>query len=77
MPISNADAQPRASVAETYELILEDLDYAISHAPDFSSTFYVSKIAAKALKSKVALYKRTTVLRLLWLEKYLILMKEN
>lgn len=58
MPISNADAQPRASVAETYELILEDLDYAISHAPDFSSTFYVSKIAAKALKSKVALYQK-------------------
>ncbi|WP_161554585.1 RagB/SusD family nutrient uptake outer membrane protein [Sinomicrobium soli] len=57
-PISNADPQPRAGVAEVYSLILEDLDYAIAHAPAFTNTFYVSGIAAKALKSKVLLYKK-------------------
>lgn len=57
-PISNADAQARTTVAEVYKLILEDLDYAIAHAPDFSNTFYASNLAAKALKSKVALYRK-------------------
>ena len=57
-PISDASIQARASVAETYNLILEDLDYAILNAPEFSNTFYVSNLFAKALKSKVLLYKK-------------------
>lgn len=57
-PISDASVQPRASVAETYNLILEDLDYAIENAPEFSNTFFVSNLFAKALKSKVLLYKK-------------------
>lgn len=57
-PISDASIQPRATVAETYDLILEDLDYAIQNAPDFSNTFYTSKLFAIGLKSKVMLYKK-------------------
>ncbi|WP_298286506.1 RagB/SusD family nutrient uptake outer membrane protein [uncultured Lutibacter sp.] len=57
-PIVSANPQARASVAETYNLILEDLEYAIQYAPGFSDTFYASSIAAKALKSKVLLYKK-------------------
>ncbi|WP_298263144.1 RagB/SusD family nutrient uptake outer membrane protein [uncultured Lutibacter sp.] len=57
-PIVSANPQARASVAETYNLILEDLEYAIQYAPSFSDTFYASSIAAKALKSKVLLYKK-------------------
>ena len=57
-PISDATIQGRATVAESYSLILEDLDYAIANAPDFYNTFYTSNLFAKALKSKVLLYKK-------------------
>jgi hypothetical protein len=57
-PISGAIPQPRATVSECYKLILEDLDYAIQYGPNFSNTFYASNLAAKALKSKVLLYKK-------------------
>ncbi|GAA4304680.1 RagB/SusD family nutrient uptake outer membrane protein [Aestuariibaculum suncheonense] len=57
-PISDASIQPRTTVQATYELILDDLDFAIDNAPDFSNTFYVSNLFAKALKSKVLLYKK-------------------
>jgi len=57
-PIVSANPQARASVLETYNLILEDLEYAIEYAPSFSDTFYASSLAAKALKSKVLLYKK-------------------
>lgn len=56
-PIKDASIQPRATVAEVYELILADLDYAIQNAPGFTNTFYASKSFAKGLKSKVLLYK--------------------
>ncbi|WP_299666172.1 RagB/SusD family nutrient uptake outer membrane protein [uncultured Polaribacter sp.] len=57
-PTSNVNPQPRASVEETYQSILNDLDDAIQNAPDFSTTLHASKIAAEALKSKVLLYKK-------------------
>lgn len=57
-PIIDASVQPRNSVAESYDLILEDLDYAIQYAPPFSNTFFASNLFAKALKSKVLLYKK-------------------
>lgn len=55
-PIKSAEPQARASVKETYELIIADLDYAIAKAPAFKSTFYASKQASMALKAKVLLY---------------------
>lgn len=57
-PINDAEVKPRASVAEVYGFILEDLDYAVKNGPDFSNSFYTSTLAAKALKSKVLLYKK-------------------
>jgi len=57
-PVANSDAQPRANVADSYEFILNDLDDAILNAPNFSTTIYASKLAAKALKSKILLYKK-------------------
>ncbi|ETN95861.1 ragB/SusD domain-containing protein [Zhouia amylolytica AD3] len=60
-PISNADPQARANVNDVYDLIIDDLDFAIENAPDFSNTFYGSKLAAKALRSKVALYQKDYV----------------
>lgn len=57
-PIKNAIIQPRGTVTEAYDLILADLDYAIANAPNFSNTFYTSKLFAKGLKSKVLLYKK-------------------
>lgn len=55
-PIQSADPQPRATVKESYNLIISDLDYAIANAPSFKNTFYASKQAAMALKAKVLLY---------------------
>ncbi|MBC9795434.1 RagB/SusD family nutrient uptake outer membrane protein [Sinomicrobium weinanense] len=57
-PISNAAPQARATVAESYASIIEDLDYTIANAPAFTNTFYASNLAARALKSKVLLYKK-------------------
>ncbi|CDF78636.1 SusD-like protein [Formosa agariphila KMM 3901] len=57
-PISDAVIQERSSVLDTYNLILEDLEFAIEHGPEFSNTFYTSNLFAKALKSKVLLYKK-------------------
>lgn len=45
----------RVSVRKGYELILEDLEYAISYAPDFTSCFRASKGLAKAYKVEVLL----------------------
>jgi hypothetical protein len=55
-PIASAKSEPRSSVKESYGFILADLDYAIAKGPNFSSTFYASRQAAKALKAKVLLY---------------------
>lgn len=50
-------SQPRSSVAETYDQILSDLDYAIANAPEFTVTYRASKTAARALKARVLLFK--------------------
>jgi starch-binding outer membrane protein, SusD/RagB family len=47
----------RSSVAEVYEAVLGDLDYAIANAPAFSKSIFISKTAAMALKARVLLYK--------------------
>jgi len=47
----------RSSVAEVYDQIIQDLDFAIANGPEFSKTIYMSKTAAKALKARVFLYK--------------------
>lgn len=47
----------RSSVSETYDYILEDLDFAAEHGPDFSSAMRASKLAAQALRVKVLFYR--------------------
>lgn len=47
----------RITVGESYTKIFEDLDEAIAHAPDFSSSKYFSKQMAKVLKAKLLLYR--------------------
>jgi starch-binding outer membrane protein, SusD/RagB family len=47
----------RSTVAEVYTQVLSDLDYAISHAPEFTKTTLFSKTAGKALKARVLLFK--------------------
>ncbi|MGE9311910.1 RagB/SusD family nutrient uptake outer membrane protein [Niabella sp. CJ426] len=49
--------QPRISVGESYRKIFEDIDFAIANASEFSSSRYVSKQFAKALKAKLLLYR--------------------
>ena len=49
-------AKDRSSVEATYTQVLNDLDFAIANAPDFTVTYYASKTAAKALKARVLLY---------------------
>ncbi len=46
----------RSTVEQTYDFILRDLEYAIANAPDFTSSDYASKMAARALKVKVLFY---------------------
>lgn len=46
----------RATVQESYDFILEDLNFAIENGPDFSVTYRASKTAARALKARVLLY---------------------
>lgn len=50
--ISNI-AKARSSVAESYQAIVADLDYAIAHSPDKNAKFYATKAAAKSLKARV------------------------
>lgn len=50
-------AKARGTVAEAYDLILKDLDYAIAHASPFQKPVLFSSTAAKALKARVLLYK--------------------
>lgn len=45
----------RSSVKETYEFILDDIDFAIKYAPETNSNCYVNKWVAKGLKSRVLL----------------------
>lgn len=54
---NNANAFPRSSVQESYDAILEDLDFAIANGPENGgANFRASKEAAQALKAKVLLY---------------------
>lgn len=47
--------QPRSTVREGYEMILDDLNFAIDNAPDFTTPFQASKGLAKAYKVEVLL----------------------
>ncbi len=47
--------QARSTVKESYQAIIDDLDYAIANAPSFSSNVSVSKEYAMALKADVLL----------------------
>lgn len=55
-PTSNDVYRARSTVEQTYDFILKDLEYAIANAPDFTSSDYASKMAARALKIKVLFY---------------------
>ncbi len=43
----------RSTVAESYQVILDDLEVAIAKCPEFSNFIQASKLAAKALKTRV------------------------
>ena len=47
----------RSTVAEVYEHVLSDLDFAIQNGPAFSKPIFMSGLAAKALKARVLLFK--------------------
>lgn len=47
----------RSTVADSYGFILEDLDFAAQHAPEFSEATRASRLAAQALRIKVLFYK--------------------
>lgn len=46
-------AKKRSTVAESYQFILDDLDYAIENGPETNPNYYASKWAAMALKMRV------------------------
>lgn len=50
------DTDVRSSVQEVYNLILDDLDFAVENAPEFVEHFYISKTTARGLLVKVNLY---------------------
>jgi len=52
LKLSNG-AQARSTVKESYEYILQDIDFAIANAPDVSPNHYANKTVAKALKMRV------------------------
>jgi starch-binding outer membrane protein, SusD/RagB family len=54
LQLSNA-TYPRSTVQESYDYILQDLDFAIANAPDVRPNYYSNKTAAKALKMRVLL----------------------
>lgn len=47
---------PRSTVTESYARIMDDLDFAIANAPDFTVTYKASKTSAKTLKAMVLLF---------------------
>lgn len=49
--------EPRISVGDSYQKIVEDLDYGIAHGAAFKSSRYVSKQFAQAIKAKLLLYR--------------------
>ena len=48
----------RSTVAECYTLIISDLDFAITNAPEYTISYRASKTAAKALKARVLLFQK-------------------
>lgn len=56
LKLSNA-SYPRSTVQESYDYILQDLDYAIANAADVRPNYYANKTAAKALKLRVLMMK--------------------
>ncbi|MCK0131309.1 RagB/SusD family nutrient uptake outer membrane protein [Flavobacteriaceae bacterium F08102] len=57
-PVTDVVPKPRSTVLEVYNSIIEDLDYGIQYGPNFGNALYTSNLLAKALKSKVLLYKK-------------------
>lgn len=53
LPAIGGDKKARATVAESYDVILDNLNKAITMAPDYKDSGYASKLAAKATKVKV------------------------
>ena len=50
----------RSSVAESYDAVLTDLDYAIAHCPTENAKHYATTWAAKALKARVLMCRAQT-----------------
>jgi hypothetical protein len=57
-PVSSVAPKPKSTVLEAYDAILEDFEYGIQYGPAFNDALYTSSLLAKALKSKVLLYKK-------------------
>lgn len=57
-PVRENKAMARSSVKDCYTLICSDLENAIKLCPDFNTSYYANKIAAKAIRAKVALYQK-------------------
>ena len=55
-PIRDNAAIARSSVKDSYKAINDDLEDAITHAPEKSAHYKVCQFAAKALKARVLLY---------------------
>lgn len=56
-PFSGTETAPRATVQQSYDFILADLNDAIANAPQNNELhYYVTKTTAKALKAKVLLH---------------------
>jgi hypothetical protein len=52
LKLSNA-AQPRSNVKDSYDYILQDLDFAVANTADVKPNYYVNKTGVKALKMRV------------------------
>ncbi|SMC56578.1 RagB/SusD family nutrient uptake outer membrane protein [Pedobacter africanus] len=52
LQLSNA-AQARSNVKDSYDFILQDIDFAIANAADTRPNYYANKTAAKVLKMRV------------------------
>jgi len=52
-------SKARSSVKDSYEQILEDIDYAIENAPDESEKYYTNKWVAKGLKARLLMMRGT------------------
>jgi hypothetical protein len=46
-------AKDRSTVKESYDAVLQDIDYAIEHCPESNAKYYLNKWVAKGLKARV------------------------